>query len=194
MRHDPCTPLLGLHSIPPIDVLTGRDGIDPNPDLSDMAQVNEHTLWRRRTAGGAAALLVGVAAFQAAAVLGAPVGSFTQGGQHPGVLTAAGRAVAAVSALLLVVMAVVIVGRVGTSAAARWQARHLTLAWRAVVGIEIVTLAADVASRSIYEKVAFVPVAALALLLTITSGHTRRAPAGNVRQAWTPPQSDSTTR
>lgn len=70
--------------------------------------------WRRRTAAGAAALLGAVAILQVVAVLGAPVGRFTQGGRQVGVLGPAGRVLAAVSAVLLVLMSVVIVGRVGT--------------------------------------------------------------------------------
>jgi hypothetical protein len=144
--------------------------------MSEVAPMDEPRRWRRRTAAGAAALLCAVAVFQVVAVFGAPVGSFTQGSQQPGALGLAGRVLAAVSAVLLVLMTVVIVGRVGTGPAARWPAHRLTLVWHAAVVIEIAALAANLASRSIHERVTFVPVAALTLLLTVASGQTRWAP------------------
>ena len=60
---------------------------------------------RRVAAILAAAILAGVALFQVALVLGAPWGEYTQGGSTAGSLPAGQRAVAAVSAVLLLVMA-----------------------------------------------------------------------------------------
>jgi hypothetical protein len=131
--------------------------------------------WRRRTAAGVAALLGTVAIFQVVVVLGAPVGRFTQRGRQVGVLGPAGRVLGAVSAVLLMLTAVAIIGRVGAGPVARWRARRLVVACRG--HHRIVTLAANLASKSIDERVTFVPATALTLLLTVVSAHTRWFPA-----------------
>ena len=60
----------------------------------------------------AAVVMVGIAAFQVALVVGAPWGAYTQGGETEGVLDTSGRVVAAVSCAILLVMASAILARV----------------------------------------------------------------------------------
>lgn len=61
----------------------------------------------------AALLIFGVVLFQLSAVAGAPVGAYTQGGQHTGALDSNGRVVAFISAFLLSAMAGSVLARVG---------------------------------------------------------------------------------
>ena len=61
----------------------------------------------------AAAIFFVVAAFQAALVFGAPWGEYTQGGGTSGALAASGRVLAAISCVLLIVMAGAILARAG---------------------------------------------------------------------------------
>jgi hypothetical protein len=83
-----------------------------------------------RSAWLAAALLCVVAVFHAALVLGAPWGELTQGGRTSGTLSAAGRAVAAGSAALSLLMAGAILGRVGRGPLRRLPSGVRTvLAW-----------------------------------------------------------------
>jgi hypothetical protein len=63
-------------------------------------------------ARAAAVVMVGVAAFQVALVLGAPWGAYTQGGETEGALDTSGRVLAAVSCAILLVMAAAILARV----------------------------------------------------------------------------------
>ena len=63
-------------------------------------------------ARAAAVVMVGIAAFQVALVLGAPWGAYTQGGETAGALATSGRVFAAVSCALLLVMAAAILARV----------------------------------------------------------------------------------
>jgi hypothetical protein len=56
--------------------------------------------------------MLGVVVFQAALVLGAPWGEYTQGGQVEEVLDASGRVLAAVSCAILLVMAAAMLARV----------------------------------------------------------------------------------
>lgn len=79
--------------------------------MNEMVPRNEPRPWPQRTAAGTAALLGAVAIFQVVVVLGTS-GALYAGGRQVGVLGPAGRVLAAVSAVLLVLMAVVIIGRV----------------------------------------------------------------------------------
>jgi hypothetical protein len=63
-------------------------------------------------ARAAAGVILGVAVFQVALVLGAPWGVYTQGGGTEGALDTAGRVLAAVSCAILLVMAAAILARV----------------------------------------------------------------------------------
>ena len=118
------------------------------------------------TAGVLAALvLLGVAGFQVAAALGAPVGRFTQGGQHHGALPRTNRIAAAGSVVLLVGMAAVVAGRVGRGP---WPSPPDVLWWITVVYLAVGVLL-NLASRSVPERAVFAPVSALALGLVLFS-------------------------
>jgi hypothetical protein len=65
------------------------------------------------TARIAAAIFAAVAAFQVLVALGAPWGAFTQGGGTDGALPVVGRGIAAVSALIVLVMAGAMLARAG---------------------------------------------------------------------------------
>lgn len=58
-------------------------------------------------------LMLGNVAFQFALIAGAPWGRITQGGAHKGPLPRRGRIIAAVSAVLLVLMALSVVAKAG---------------------------------------------------------------------------------
>ena len=82
----------------------------------------------------AAAIFFTVAAFQAALVIGAPWGEYTQGGRTSGALASSGRLFAAVSCVLSIVMAGAILARAGEGPLQRLPARVVTvLAWVATV-------------------------------------------------------------
>ena len=63
-------------------------------------------------ARAAAVVMLGIAAFQVALVLGAPWGVYAQGGQTEGALDTSGRVFAAVSCAILLVMAAAVLARV----------------------------------------------------------------------------------
>ena len=88
-----------------------------------------------RTAARITAGLLGVVmAFQVAVAMGAPWGSFTQGGGSPGVLPAPGRILAVVSFLIVGVMALAILARAGQGPLASAPRRLVTvLAWFTLV-------------------------------------------------------------
>ena len=62
-------------------------------------------------ARAAAVVMVGIAAFQVALVVGAPWGAYTQGGETEGPLDTSGRVLAAVSCAILLVMTAAILAR-----------------------------------------------------------------------------------
>lgn len=130
---------------------------------------------RRRTAAILyAVMMVGVAAFQLVAVLGAPVASYTQGGMSSGSLSPAQRLVAAVSMVVVVLFAGVVAARAGLgplrSASDRWL---LPCAWVATVyGFAAVIL--NLVTRSAAERNVWAPYSAVALLLLLAS-----RPTGN---------------
>ena len=78
----------------------------------------------------AAAVMLGIAAFQVALVFGAPWGGYTQGGETEGALDTSGRVVAAVSCAILLVMAAAILARVREGPLKNAPGRLVTaLAW-----------------------------------------------------------------
>jgi hypothetical protein len=77
-----------------------------------------------------AVLMVGIAAFQVALVFGAPWGAYTQGGETEGALGPSGRVFAAVSCVILLVMAAAILARVREGPLKNAPGRLVTaLAW-----------------------------------------------------------------
>lgn len=99
--------------------------------------------------------------FQLSLVLGAPLGHLTQGGFQPGVLSMSGRTIAALSAALLVVMAVVIQGQV------RNQLNHRWLMW-GVLCVTALTTFANIVTPSFWERALWAPVATVMLLCAVS--------------------------
>jgi hypothetical protein len=125
----------------------------------------------------AAALFCIIAAFQAALVLGAPWGEYTQGGGTSGTLTTPGRIMAAVSCVLLIGMAGAILGRVGQGPPGRLPARVTTvLAWFTTV-YAMVGVVLNLITRSTAERALWAPVSILLLVLVaFVMVTTHRAP------------------
>jgi hypothetical protein len=113
----------------------------------------------------AALVLLGVAAFQVAAAAGAPVGRYTQGGRHDGVLPRTNRIVAAVSVVLLAGMAAVVAGHAGRGP----FADPPSALWWITVAYLAVGVLANLASRSPRERAVFAPVSAVALVLAVVA-------------------------
>lgn len=95
--------------------------------------------------------------FQLSLVLGAPLGHLTQGGFQPGVLSMSGRTIAALSAALLVVMAVVIQRH------ARNQLTHRWPIW-GVLCVTALTTFANIVTPSFWERALWAPVATVMLV------------------------------
>jgi len=123
-----------------------------------------------RVAAIAAAVLLGlVAVFQVALVLGVPWGEYTQGGANVGVLPAAARAVAAFSAVLLVLMACAVLGRVGLGPLRTAPRRLVTvLAWF-TAGYSVLGLLANLATQSDRERMVWAPVTAVLAVLVLVA-------------------------
>ena len=117
----------------------------------------------------AAALLAGVALFQVALVLGAPWGEYTQGGSTAGSLPAGQRAVAAVSAVLLVVMAGALLARVGVGPmSALPRGVIAVLAWFTVV-YSVAGVVLNLATPSAKERMLWAPATALIAVLALVA-------------------------
>lgn len=124
----------------------------------------------------AAILLLGVAAFQIALVFGAPWGAWTQGGQTEGPLPSAGRILAAISAAVLVLMALSVLARDGRGPLARLPRRLLTvLVWFTTVYAAL-GIVMNVASRSVAERWTWTPVTALVLVCCLITIRSTRLP------------------
>ena len=121
------------------------------------------------TARAAAVVMVGVAAFQIALVLGAPWGAYTQGGETEGALDTSGRVVAAVSCAILLVMATAILARVHEGPLKNAPGRLVTvLAWFTTIyaGLAVVL---NLATESASERAVFGPTTILLLVLVVTT-------------------------
>lgn len=115
----------------------------------------------------AAVLLMGVAVFQLLLVLGAPWGAWTQGGAHTGVLPAANRALAGVSCVLLVVMALALLARAGSGPLRVLPRGVVTfLAWATTVYAAVGVLL-NLASPSLVERATFAPLTLVVLVCCV---------------------------
>jgi hypothetical protein len=120
-------------------------------------------------ARAAAAVMLGVAAFQVALFLGAPWGAYTQGGETEGALDASGRVVAAVSCAILLVMAAAILARAGEGPLENAPKRLVTaLAWFTTIysGLAVVL---NLVTQSSSERAVFAPIAILLFVLVVTA-------------------------
>jgi hypothetical protein len=101
--------------------------------------------------------IAGVVAFQVALALGAPWGAYAMGGAAPGRFPAPLRVLAAIQAVLLVGLGLVVVARAGLAIPDLAGAAG-TLIWL-VVGVSILAVLLNAASRSAGERRIWVPVA-----------------------------------
>ena len=114
-------------------------------------------------------LLVGIAAFQLALVFGAPWGAYTQGGDTEGALDTSGRVLAAVSCVLLLVMAAAILARVGEGPLKNAPGRLVTaLAWFTTV-YSALAVVLNLATQSSSERAVFGPTAILLFVLVVSA-------------------------
>ena len=120
-------------------------------------------------ARAAAVVMVGIAAFQFALVLGAPWGAYTQGGETDGALDTSQRVFAAVSCAILLVMATAILARVGEGPLKNAPVRLVTaLAWFTTV-YSAVAIVLNLASQSASERAVFAPTAILLFVLVVST-------------------------
>jgi hypothetical protein len=120
-------------------------------------------------ARAAAFVIVSIAAFQVALVLGAPWGAYTQGGQTEGALDPSGRVLAAVSCAVLLVMAAAILARVREGPLKAAPARLVTaLSWFTTI-YSALAVVLNLASRSSSERAVFAPTAILLFVLVVTT-------------------------
>ena len=120
-------------------------------------------------ARAAAALMVGIAAFQVALVFGAPWGAYTQGGETEGALDAPGRVLAAVSCALLLVMAIAILARVHEGPLRNAPGRLVTaLSWLTTI-YSALAVVLNLATPSSSERAVFAPTAILLFVLVVTT-------------------------
>jgi hypothetical protein len=120
-------------------------------------------------ARAAAVLLVGIAVFQVALVAGAPWGAYTQGGETEGALATSGRVVAAVSCVILLVMAAAILARVGEGPLGNAPRPLVTiLAWLTTVYAALAVVL-NLATQSSSERAVFAPTALVLFVLVVTT-------------------------
>jgi len=118
-------------------------------------------------ARAAAVVMVGIAAFQVALVLGAPWGAYTQGGDTEGELDTAGRVFAAVSCVILLVMAAAILARVREGPLKNAPGRLVTaLAWFTAI-YSALSVVLNLATQSASERAVFAPTAILLFVLVV---------------------------
>ena len=111
-----------------------------------------------------ALIYIGIAVFQCAAMLGAPVGEYMQGGSVKGRLPRQRRAAAAVSALVLVLNACAILGVTGTGPLAELESPWLELLWWLTSAGAVVGAALNLATRSRKERLVFGPLSLILLV------------------------------
>jgi len=120
-------------------------------------------------ARAAAVVMVSIAAFQLALVLGAPWGAYTQGGKTDGALDTSGRVVAAISCAILLVMAAAILARVGEGPLRNAPRRLVTgLAWFTTLYSALAILL-NLGTQSSSERAVFAPTAILLFVLVLTT-------------------------
>jgi hypothetical protein len=120
-------------------------------------------------ARAAAAVMLGIAALQVALVLGAPWGAYTQGGETEGALDTSGRVLAAVSCVILLVMAAAILARVGEGPLESAPQRLVTaLAWFTTV-YSALAVVLNLVTQSSSERAVFAPISILLFVLVVTA-------------------------
>ncbi len=105
-----------------------------------------------------AGLCAGVIIFQLCLIAGAPWGRLTQGGSHPGILPQSGRVFAAISAVLLTLMAGSIL-----SAAGLWPGWPRWMGWT-TLGIQTLSTVLNLITPSRPERLLWGPVTSVMLI------------------------------
>lgn len=121
----------------------------------------------QRVAGIAVAMLGVVVIFQLLVMFGAPWGEYTQGGGTSGSLTTSGRAIAALSVVVLCAMALGILARAGRGPMRNHNPRIVTvIAWFATVysGLAIVV---NLATPSQVERMIWAPFSIVMFVLIV---------------------------
>ena len=126
-------------------------------------------LMARRAAVGAAIVLALVMAFQAALVLGAPWGAFTQGGGTVGQLPMGGRIVAGVSLLILALFALALLARVGWGPMATAPGRVVGAIAGCAVGYSAFAGVLNAATPSAGERLVWLPVSIALFCCSLTA-------------------------
>jgi hypothetical protein len=111
------------------------------------------------------ALSIFAAAFQVALVAGMPWGALTWGGRFRGRLPDRMRAVAAVSAVLLLAFALVVAIRAGMFQP-DWQPLSRTLVW-GVVAYTALGVVANAITPSRWERIVWLPIVLMMLVCSI---------------------------
>ena len=116
-------------------------------------------------AGIAALLFLGMAGFQVALALGAPLGAHVLGGRNPGTLPVRLRVISAVAAAILTAAAVVVLARAGIVGWPSQADALLAPACWVISGYMVLNTLGNLRSTSRVERTLFAAVtAALALL------------------------------
>lgn len=114
----------------------------------------------------AAGLLAGVAVFQAAVALGAPLGDYVWGGFTEGELSPMFRVASAVGAVSLVWMALVVLARGGVAVPITPVPTHRLKAFTwTIAGFMVLNTIGNLASRSSSEQLLMAPLTALLAVL-----------------------------
>ena len=120
-------------------------------------------------ARAAAVVMVGIAAFQVALVLGAPWGAYTQGGEPRGALDTSGRVIAVVSCAILLGMAAAVLARVREGPLKNAPRGLITaLSWFTTM-YSALAVVLNLATQSSSERAVFAPTSILLFVLVVTT-------------------------
>ncbi len=127
----------------------------------------------------AAALLIGVAVFQAAVALGAPLGDYVWGGFTEGELSPIFRIASAFAAVSLVWMALVVLARAGISVPITPvpTQRLKTFTW-VIAGFMVLNTIGNLASQSSSEQLLMAPITVLLAVLIAVVAARGTTPTG----------------
>lgn len=132
----------------------------------------------RRVAATAAALLIGVAVFQAAVALGAPLGDYVWGGFTEGELAPIFRVASAFAAVSLTWMALVVLARAGIAVPIAPVPKHRLKAFTwTLSGFMVLNTIGNLASQSSSEQLLMAPITALLAVLIAVVAARGTAPA-----------------
>jgi len=139
----------------------------------------EQSRLTRRAAVAAAALLMGVAIFQAAVALGAPLGDYVWGGFTQGELSPIFRVASAFAAISLLWIALVVLTRAEIAVPITPAPAHRlkAITWT-IAGFMVLNTIGNLASQSSSEQLLMAPITALLAVLIALVAARGTAPAG----------------